>query len=124
MTKNKLESLLILESNDSLRKGLTVGLLDVFFEITSASYPEEIFSAKRLRDFSFIITGTDFENSDPLEIIKKLRVDFPLAKLFIITDKTDDAAIKKLNKLNPQKIYSNLFDLKELINDIKQVYEN
>ena len=124
MTKNKLESLLILESNDSLRKGLTVGLLDVFFEITSASFPEEIFSAKRLRDFSFIITGSNFENSDPLEVIKKLRVDFPLAKLFIITDKTDYVAIKKLNKLNPQKIYSNLFDLKELINDIKQIYDN
>jgi len=124
LTKNKLESLLILESNDSLRKGLTVGLLDVFFEITSASFPEEIFSAKRLRDFSFIITGSNFENSDPLEVIKKLRVDFPLAKLFIITDKTDYVAIKKLNKLNPQKIYSNLFDLKELINDIKQIYDN
>ena len=124
MTKNKLESLLISESNDSSRKGLTVGLLDVFFEITSASFPEEIFSAKRLRDFSFIITGSNFENSDPLEVIKKLRVDFPLAKLFIITDKTDYVAIKKLNKLNPQKIYSNLFDLKELINDIKQIYDN
>ncbi len=113
-----------MESDDSLRKGLAVGLFDVFREITSLSNPDEIINSIRQKNFSFIITGTAFEYYNSNEIIKKLRIRFPLAKLFIISDKNDQKSISELNELNPQKIYSNLFDLKELINDIKQIYDN
>lgn len=124
MTAKKFESLLILAPNDSLRKGLAIGLFDIFLEITSAANPDEILLSKKKKDFSFIITETTFENHTSEEVIKELRIEFPLAKLFVIADKTDAKEITKLNKLNPQKIYSNIFDLKEMINDIKQNYEN
>ena len=124
MTTKKFESLLILAPNDSLRKGLAIGLFDIFFEITSAANPDEILLSKKEKDFSFIITETAFENHKTEGVIKELRIKFPLAKLFIISDKTDKAELAKLNKLNPQKIYSNIFDLKKMINDIKQLYEN
>jgi len=124
LTAKKFDSLLILTSNDSLRKGLAIGLFDIFFEITSAANPDEILLSKKEKDFSFIITETAFENHKTEEVIKELRVKYPLAKLFIISDRTDEAEIIKLRKLNPQKIYSNLFNLKKLINDIKQIYEN
>ncbi len=124
LKKEKFKSLLILEPDKSLRKGLAVGLFDVFWEITSLSNPDEIINSSKQKNFSFIITGTAFENYNSNEIIKKLRIRYPLAKLFIISDKNDQKSIKELNELNPQKIYSNLFDLKELINDIKQIYDN
>ncbi|NOX19514.1 MAG: hypothetical protein GXO87_14700 [Chlorobi bacterium] len=124
MTAKKFDSLLILTSNDSLRKGLAIGLFDIFLEITSAANPDEILLSEKEKDFSFIITETAFENRKTEEVIKELRVKYPLAKLFIISDRTDEAEMIKLKKLNPQKIYSNLFNLKKLINDIKQIYEN
>jgi len=113
-----------LESDNSLRKGLAVGLFDVFREITSLANPDEIINSSKQKNFSFIITGTAFENYNSNEIIKRLRIRYPLAKLFIISNKNDRKTKKELNELNPQKIYSNLFDLKELINDIKKIYDN
>ncbi len=124
MTAKKFESLLILAPNDSLRKGLAIGLFDIFLEITSAANPDEILLSKKKKDFSFIITETAFENCKTEEVIKELRVKYPLAKLFIITDKMDVEEIIKLNRLNPQKIYPKIFNLKKMINDIKQNYEN
>ena len=124
MKKEELKSLLILESDNSLRKGLAVGLFDVFREITSLANPDEIINSSKQKNFSFIITGTAFENYNSNEIIKRLRIRYPLAKLFIISNKNDRKTKKELNELNPQKIYSNLFDLKELINDIKKIYDN
>ncbi len=124
MNTEKLKSLLILAQNNSLRKGLAIGLFDIFFEITSASNPDEILFSKKEKEFSFIIAETTFENHKAEDVIKKLRIKYPLAKLFIISDKNDNAEIAKLNELNPQKIYPNIFDLKKMITDIKGIYKN
>ncbi|MDZ7763130.1 MAG: response regulator [Melioribacteraceae bacterium] len=88
MTNSMKESdtLLILESDKSLRKGVAVALLEYFIQITiTTDNPKEAISASKRKDFSVIITGDEFPDQNGLEIIKQLRINNPLAKLYIIS---------------------------------------
>lgn len=122
MTNSMKESdtLLILESDKSLRKGIAVALLEYFTQITTTDNPEEAITASKRKDFSVIITGDEFPDQNGLEIIKQLRINNPLAKLYIISKNYDDDKIRELNKLNPQKIYPHLIKVSQLIEDIRQ----
>lgn len=118
----KFDSLLILNSDKSLIKGLTVALLDYFCEIRTTSNPNEAISFLDNKTFSTIISGTDFKTEDGLNIIKKLREKNPFAKLLIVSAPMENNTRSKVERLNIQKIYEKPFELNEIIFDIKQMF--
>ncbi len=117
----KYDSLLILNSDKSLIRGVTVALIDYFSEVRATTSPKEAMLFLKNKNFTTIITGTDFLTDDGLEIIRELRKNNPFAKLLVVTTPLDEGVRKKIAMMNIQKIYEKPIDLQEIIRDIKQM---
>ncbi len=117
----KYDSLLILNSDKSLIRGVTVALIDYFSEVRATTNPKEAMLFLKNKNFTTIITGTDFLTDDGLEIIRELRKNNPFAKLLVVTSPLDEEVRKKIEMMNIQKIYEKPFDLQEIISDIKKM---
>jgi two-component system response regulator AtoC len=121
--QNIFSSLLIIEKDEIQRKGLIVALMDSFAEIRLTYNPHEAIELVKNRQFSVIISESDFASISGNDLIKNLQKYNPEALIIIISSHLDEELKTELQNLGAQMIFDKPIEIKELLNEIK-TYKN
>lgn len=122
--QEKLNSLLIIEKDEIQRKGLIIALMDLFAEIRLTNNPLEAMELVKSRQFTVIISESDFDVISGREFIMNIIKYNPEALLIIISSRLNEDTKNELKNCGAQMIFDKPIDIKELINDIKTFKNN
>lgn len=116
-------SLLVIEKDEIQRKGLIVAMMDSFAEIRLTSNPHEAIELVKNRQFSVIISESDFAVISGNELITNLHKYNPEALIIIISSHLDKESKIELQSLGAQMIFDKPIDIQSLIKEINN-YKN
>ena len=122
--KNGFKSLLIIEPDEILSKGLMIGLIDFFDEIRIAINPADAVDLLRKKEFDVIITALEFNMYDGIEflrIIRKLNKD---ATLISVSSGNKKIIYEIIENNMVDKHFEKPFELKKMISYIKEKISN
>jgi|GEM_PF-6076179 len=113
--KNKLSSLLLIVSDESVRKGIALRAMDYFEEIRMTDNLAEVLEVITHHKFSIIIIDSDY-----LPQIKSLKEFFESVAhsviMFLGTSIPSD--LKEYEKIEKCKMYEKPISIKQIISDI------
>ena len=122
--KNGFKSLLIIEPDEILSKGLMIGLIDFFDEIRIAINPADAVDLLRKKEFDVIITALEFSMYDGIEflrIIQKLNKD---ATLISVSSGNKKIIYEIIENNMVDRHFEKPFELKKMISYIKEKISN
>ncbi|MCX6151444.1 MAG: response regulator [Ignavibacteriales bacterium] len=118
ITKDKLDSLLIIEKDEIQRKGLIVAMMDSFTEIRLTNNPHEAIAIAKKRKFSVIISEAGFDVISGSELIKNLYACNPDSLIIVISSYLNEEIKTELQNAGAQLVFDKPIDIQTLLKEI------
>jgi len=115
MEKNKAGfRALILETDQSQRKGLALALMDFCSEIKFTGNPQEGLEMLRTIAFDIIITELKFKTADGIEILNHIKQTQPNAAIIVCSAYLTPYVKKRLENMTIRDVYEKPVNLEHL----------
>ncbi len=118
--KNGFKSLLIIESDEVLGKGLMLGLIDEFEEIRIALNPTDALNLINKMEFDVIITAVEFQTYDGITFLRNIRQLNKNTILITVSSTSEKIFFESNKNIGIDKHFEKPFELKKMIQYIKQ----
>ncbi|GBD91946.1 response regulator PleD [bacterium BMS3Abin04] len=123
-SKNGFKSLLIIESDEILSKGLMIGLIDIFEEIRIALNPTDALNLITGKEFDVIITAVEFQIYDGIKFLQSIRKLNRNAMLITVSSTSEKILSETIKHIGIDRHFEKPFELKKMISYIKENTKN
>ncbi len=122
--KNGFKTLLIIEPDEILSKGLMIGLIDFFDEIRIAINPADAVDLLRKKEFDVIITALEFSMYDGIEFLRIIQKLNKNATLISVSSGNKKIIYEVVENNLVDRHFEKPFELKKMISYIKEKISN